>query len=333
MQMEHTREDIRSFGKIALLHKIYAWLLILLALIAAILVTFGFSFASLLMAFNLNNLGSALIESYRIGLFITFVFGIFNLWVEIKLKENSRYGLLLSLLSIVVMLLIRGTVIDYFFATAITLVWMFHFKKAKYLLYATPLLVVFGIYNGYLYLKYKVADEFCSAVYYSATYGELKKMLDKGISPNIQNDHGMTPLFYAKDPRKAELLLEYGANPNYENSYKHTPLFSNMIHENQREFFDILVRYGANINHQDMDGDTVLHESVYWGRYTEVEAILANKPDLSIKNNKGKTVIDIATERYKYQVTRNPISDFYLGRATKVIELLSIDPKAIEDQS
>ncbi len=329
--MNHINEKkIKSFNKIALLHKIYGWILISLVSLAIILVIFGSSFGSLLIALNLNNLGNMLIESYYIGMFITFIFGIFNFFIAIKLKEQNRYASLLSFLSIIVMLLIRGTAIDYFFAATIILMWIFHFGKARYLLYTTPLLMIFTIYYGYTILKDYQAKEFNSAVYYNATYDELKEMLDKGIDPNAQDKNEMTPLFYAQDPRKAKLLLEYGANPNYETSRKHTPLFSIMIHENQREFFDILVKYGANINHQDLNGDTILHESVYWGRYTDVEAILANKPDLTIKNMQGKTALDIAIEQYKYHISSNPISDFNINRANKVLKLFSVNPETIK---
>ena len=58
--------------------------------------------------------------------------------------------------------------------------------------------------------------------------------------------------------------------------------------------------------------------------------MLENKANISIKNNKGQTVIDVAIERYKDIFTATNVSEYNLARAIKVLKLLSIDPKEIK---
>lgn len=329
--MEDNVRGIKYLNKIILAHKIYAWLLIILALVATIGVILGYSFGSLLVAYNFNDLGNTLNMYYYIGFIITFLFGIFNLIIVQKLKEKSHYSIHLSLTSVVFIFLLRNSYMDYIFAGAILLLWALYVKKVKYILYITPLVLIFGLYNIYTNNVDKSADEFISAVHHNATYDEIKIILEQGIDPNIQNEIGRTALFYAQSSNKAELLLEYGANPNHETIKKKTPLFSGMIKEKDiKTFFNTLIKGGADINHQDIDGDTVLHESVYWGRYVSVESLLENNASIFIKNNKGQTAIDVAIEQYKSQFTGNSISEYNLERAIKVLNLLSIDPKEIK---
>lgn len=329
--MKDNAGEIKYLNKIILAHKIYAWLLIILASIATIGVVLGYSYGSLLVAYNLNDLGNTLNMYYYIEFIITFLLGIFNLVVVQKLKEKSHYSIHLSLISVAFMILLRNSYVDYIFAGAILLLLALYVKKVKYILYITPLVLIFGLYNIYTNNIEQSADEFISAVHHKATYDEVKIMLEQGIDPNIQNEIGRTALFYAQSSNKAELLLEYGANPNHETIKKKTPLFSNMIEEKDiKTFFNTLIKGGANINHQDINGNTVLHEAAYWGRHFSVEPLLENKANILIKNNKGQTVIDVAIEQYKHKSTGTHISDFDLERAIKVLKLLSINPKEIK---
>jgi len=329
--MENNAREIKYLNKIILVHKIYAWLLIILSLVATIGVILGYSFGSLLIAHNLNDLGHAINIDYYTGFIITFLLGIFSLVAANKLREKSHYSLHLSFASIAFIILLRNSYMDYIFAGIIILLWTLYVKKVKYILYVAPLLLVFGFYNLYTNNVDESADEFISAVQYKATYDEVKEMLEKGIDPNTQNERGQTALFYAKEPNKIKLLLEYGANPNHQTPTKQTPLFSNMIDAKDiKAFFNTLIKGGADINHQDIDGNTVLHKSAYWGRHYSIEPLLENKADISIKNNKGQTAIDIAIEEYKNIVTATNVSEYNLERAIKVLKLLSVDPKEIK---
>ena len=329
--MEDNIREVKYLNKIIIAHKIYAWLLITLALIGTIGFMLGYSFGSLLVAHSFNGLGNIINMYYYAGFIITFLIGIFNLEVAKKLREKSPYSVYLSLGSVGLIIVFMSSYVHYIFAGIILLLWALYIKKVKYIFYIIPLLLVFGLYNVYTYIIDESADEFISAVYYKSTYDEIKMMLEQGINPNIQNDIGQTALFYAQDSDKAELLLEYGANPNYEDINKNTPLFSVMIKSKDiNSFFNTLIKGGADINHQNINGDTVLHEAAYWGRHSSVKPLLENNANISIRNKEGKTVIDIAIERYKDISTATHVSEFDLERATKVLKLLSIDPKKIK---
>jgi ankyrin repeat protein len=326
--MEDNIKEIKYLNKIIIAHKIYAWLLIILTLVGTLGVILGYSFGSLLVAHTLNELGNAINMYYYSGFIITFLLGIFNLVVAKKLREKNHYSLHLSLLSVGLIVVLQSSYLHYIFAGIILFLWILYAKKIRYIIYIAPLLFVFGLYNIYVN---KSIDDFIRAVQYEASSDEIKMMLEQGIDPNIQNDRGMTALFYAEEPSKIRLLLKYGANPNHKDIHNKTPLFGNMIEAKyMKSYVNMLIKAGANINHQDRNGDTVLHIAAYWGRHFSVEPLLENNADISIRNKKGETVLNIAIKKYKEISTATHVSEFNLKRATKVLKLLSVDPKEIK---
>lgn len=90
----------------------------------------------------------------------------------------------------------------------------------------------------------------------------LRFLLDKGLNPNVADDSGNNLLFYITDIRVFELILS------------------------QIE----------NINHQNLLGDTILHHLLrnlfeHKKSVPLIDLCLAKKPDLSIRNKKGQTVL------------------------------------------
>ena len=87
-----------------------------------------------------------------------------------------------------------------------------------------------------------------------------------------------------------KFLLENGADPNlnpftlhhYCESYKNP------------ELVKLLIKYGAKVNYIDpKTGATPLHRAMYMFRSEVVKVLIENGADLSIKNKKGQTPIDV----------------------------------------
>ncbi|MCE2487943.1 MAG: ankyrin repeat domain-containing protein [Desulfurellaceae bacterium] len=61
-----------------------------------------------------------------------------------------------------------------------------------------------------------------------ATPAAVQAMLDHGAYPNVQDEHGWTPLHVAveknPDPAVVALLLNHGAHPNARTQFGETPL-------------------------------------------------------------------------------------------------------------
>ena len=127
-------------------------------------------------------------------------------------------------------------------------------------------------------------------------------MLKKyGAKINAPNDDRRTPLFYAAhlyhytdnhtdDAKKTiELLLE--SNLNAQDNNKLTPLIvaSGTGHCIAAH---LLLKHGASLHAQDVEGNTALHHAAHAGHDEIVEALLLAGAPL-IKNNQGKTPRDL----------------------------------------
>jgi ankyrin repeat protein len=91
---------------------------------------------------------------------------------------------------------------------------------------------------------------------YEGDVERVKKLLEKGANPNIQDEVGRTPLRNAAFKGHVDvvkLLLEHGADPNIQNEY----------------------------------GDTPLHMAVYWGRVDVVKLLLEYGADPTVRTRTG----------------------------------------------
>lgn len=106
--------------------------------------------------------------------------------------------------------------------------------------------------------------------------------LAKGASVNARDDHGAVAVRKGQtalhmcahfgNPKTAELLLLVGADPNAADVSGSTPLY----YCNFGAVADLLVSYGANVNHEDRNGDTALQarQKNGWHLDAELKAVL-----------------------------------------------------------
>ncbi len=127
-------------------------------------------------------------------------------------------------------------------------------------------------------------------------YSRVKKLLDKGVSPDITDSSGYTALHYAARAGNVEvvkLLFEFKANPNPRTaSGRDCPLHRSAYqgHENATR---LLLENGADPLLQNADGQTALHKAVERKRDSVVNLLLNKCPSLKeIKDDKGKKPFD-----------------------------------------
>jgi len=92
---------------------------------------------------------------------------------------------------------------------------------------------------------------------------------------------GLTALHYACDfqlPEIVKILLEKGANQNLiEFDYDFYPIFYAVV-QNNFEITKILVEYGANPNHQDYQGNTIIHYAIVKNHLAILDYIMEAYP-------------------------------------------------------
>jgi hypothetical protein len=102
----------------------------------------------------------------------------------------------------------------------------------------------------------------------NGTYEDVQKAISKGVDINQTDIYNFTPLFHAvgynKNPEVTELLLKHGANPNARDVILNTPLMCAARNKASKEIVMLLLEYGA---------------------------------DASLKNEEGKTALDLAIEK------------------------------------
>ena len=134
---------------------------------------------------------------------------------------------------------------------------------------------------------------------YDGDVKRVKKLLKKGVSPNVRNESGDTPLHWAANKGRVKvvkLLLKHGADPNIKNKYGWTPLHKAAF-EDHVEVVKLLLEHGADPNIKDKNGDTLLHWAASVGRVDVVRLLLEHGADPTVKDKNGKTPLDLARER------------------------------------
>lgn len=129
-------------------------------------------------------------------------------------------------------------------------------------------------------------------------------LLDHGASTNPWRE--FTPLHIAAAIGDMELirkLLSYNADLNASDENANTPLryvaYKGRKRGNMVEVATLLIDRGANLNAQNNDGSTLLHEAVFTGMEGLVSLLLDKGADLDLGNKNGATPLHIATANGK----------------------------------
>jgi ankyrin repeat protein len=160
--------------------------------------------------------------------------------------------------------------------------------------------------DEYRPLMHKVASHNCNL--------EIAEfLLEQGFDINARSNLGNTPLHTAISLEKlkiAMLLIEKGADVNIRNEKGQTPLHL-AVEKGSPEMFQLhtaisleklkiiamlLIEKGADVNIRNEKGQTPLHLAAEKGSPEMFQLLIAAQGALYIKNNVGKTVLDLAEQ-------------------------------------
>ncbi|MGB2579161.1 ankyrin repeat protein [Elusimicrobium simillimum] len=124
-------------------------------------------------------------------------------------------------------------------------------------------------------------------------------MLKSGISPNVTNNSGFTPLYMAASLGEAEMvqwLLSYRANINAAASDGSTALIGAARYK-KPQVVELLLDKGANIDAQNKKGETALYWASANNMVKSVNQLLLLKANPALKTKEGVTPYQIAQKR------------------------------------
>jgi ankyrin repeat protein len=126
-------------------------------------------------------------------------------------------------------------------------------------------------------------------------YGELavvNLLLDKKVSPNVHDEHGITPLIlagYAGQTEVVQALLKRKADPNQLNSDQEAPLHTCAAHAHGDQIVPLLLKSGARVDAQDKNGRIPLNVHAQSGNTVAVRALLDAGSDLEHRDRDQQT--------------------------------------------
>jgi len=130
---------------------------------------------------------------------------------------------------------------------------------------------------------------------------QFEKLLTKGADPNYRDENGdpqyrpvvMEQAAVHKDSMFLLLCLKHGANPDILDGYKSTPVIIEAAKHSRLENVKLLVKYGANLNVQNKNGNTALHTAIAVKNYDIAFFLVSNGASLKIEDKWGYTPIDM----------------------------------------
>ena len=146
----------------------------------------------------------------------------------------------------------------------------------------------------------------------SAEYGDInvaQVLLDKGADTEVTETPvggDGTALNRAIDYNSisiVQLLIERGANVHHKDIFDRGMLHSAAVNECE-EILRILLesKKGLDVNAQDINGKTTLHDAARFGYYDTIESLLEFGGDPLIKDNGGRTPLRVARENNRQSI-------------------------------
>jgi ankyrin repeat protein len=122
-------------------------------------------------------------------------------------------------------------------------------------------------------------------------------LLQFGASPNVCTPTELSPLHRAIESRSFEcvdLLLAYGAGVNHENKRGRTPLHYACRIPDGGKIARLLLEHGADVNAEDHGCSQALHECIVYHQAPQLELLLPRGIDVNGYTADGKTAVHLA---------------------------------------
>lgn len=128
---------------------------------------------------------------------------------------------------------------------------------------------------------------------------------------NLKNNEGKTPLHIACQNNNKDiirLLLKYGANIDEQDIDLNTPLHI-ACQNNQHDIVNILLENKANINAKNKESWTPLHIVCKQGNTLIAEELLRNEANIRLKTKSYETALHIACKKGQNEIVKDLLKE------------------------
>lgn len=167
-------------------------------------------------------------------------------------------------------------------------------------------------------------------------YNSVKWLLENRVNIEIENSLKESAIFYAiysKDTKLLELLIDFGANINHLNNKNRTVL-QEAIHNSNNKIVRFLINNTTQFTNIDKNGNNVLFDAVTNGNMNIIKKLVSLKRiDLNHKNFAGNTVLHLDNSLKNIELSTyllNHGADPTIQNSSSVSYLFYVVTKGIE---
>lgn len=137
----------------------------------------------------------------------------------------------------------------------------------------------------------------------------VSRMLNSGADVNILDEDGRTALMEAvidNNVEIAKLLIQHGADVNKQDDLGETSALHFAAQNNSSELVEILLENQAEVDAEDVNGNTPLSDAVFnsRGEGSVIQLLLLHGGDQHKKNKHGVSPLTLAESIANYNVMR-----------------------------
>ena len=131
----------------------------------------------------------------------------------------------------------------------------------------------------------------------------VKTLLSFDTDPNITDDAGRSPLYFARSVAVCRALLSAGARVTTRSLvYQRTALHSMCHYERPVEVVDLLVNAGVPIEARDADEETPLLSAIRWGKTATAKRLVELGADVNAVDVHRRNSLHLATIHNRFEI-------------------------------
>jgi hypothetical protein len=152
-------------------------------------------------------------------------------------------------------------------------------------------------------------------------FRSIRGLLKAGADVRLEVDRLGSPIRLAalsNDPRILQAMFQGGASPD-ETISDGTPVFFSAVCEGHDEVIDLFLVEGVDLSRQDIVGNTVVHEALFYQKFARSLKLVKMLKDVDVLNKQGLSIAAL-TRRFIEKRKNDPENLAILNEMLRVVQ-------------